>query len=277
MTGFLNLDKEEGMTSAFAVNKVKRLTRTPCGHMGTLDPLASGVLPVGVGNATRLFNYFLEKKKTYRARFRFGATTATLDGEAEVIYGGSVPSAREIEGALPALTGRLLQVPPLYSAKSVNGKRGYELARAGEAFDLPPKEVEVFSFRLIAQTAPDEFSFEIVCGGGTYIRSLARDLAAALGTQGYMSGLRRTASGIFTEENAVKPSVLTAENVEEYLIPTEIVLPYPRLEISDSRLYNGLKLPCDREDGLYKLFDGEKFYGLARVEKGFVGTEKKLC
>lgn len=277
MTGFLNVNKAVGASSAHAVNKVKWLTKTPCGHMGTLDPLAGGVLPVGVGNATRLFNYFLNKKKTYLARFRFGVTTDTLDGEGELRFGGSVPTRAAIEGALPALTGTLMQVPPKYSARSVGGRRGYELARSGAQFELPAKQTQVFSFRLIEETAPDEFSFEIVCGGGTYIRSLARDLAALLGTNGYMSALTRTASGIFTLETAVSLDDLTMENVFDHLIPTECVLPFPAYHAEDERIFHGVRVPCSLGDGEYKLYRGESFYGIARAEAGTIKAETKLC
>ena len=198
MTGFININKAAGVSSAREVAVVKRLTGSPCGHMGTLDPLACGVLPVGVGNAARLFDYFLQKQKRYTARFRFGATTDTLDAEGEPIAGGRVPAAEEIARALPAFIGEIGQIPPKYSAVSVNGRRGYALARAGEAFELAPKKVVVGEFALTAQTAPDEYEFSIVCGGGTYVRALVRDLAAALGTTGYMTFLRRDASGCFT-------------------------------------------------------------------------------
>lgn len=277
MTGFLNIDKEEGVSSAFVTNRLKRLCRTPCGHMGTLDPLASGVLPVGVGNATRLFDYFSEKTKVYRARFRFGATTSTLDREGEIVSGGRIPSKEEIAEALKKLTGELMQIPPKYSAKSVNGKRGYELARAGAEFTLPPKKVTVSAFTLLEQTAPDEFAFEITCGGGTYIRALARDLAELLGTKGYMSALRRTQSGVFTLETAVSLSKLTPENIGEYLIPTESVLPFPALQCDDARIFNGVRVPASQDDGRYKLYENGVFYGLALVENGFARAEKKLC
>ncbi len=277
MTGFLNIDKEEGVSSAFVTNRLKRLSRTPCGHMGTLDPLASGVLPVGVGNATRLFDYFSGKTKIYRARFRFGATTDTLDREGEILSGGRIPSEEEIAEALPKLTGELMQVPPKYSAKSVNGKRGYELARAGAEFTLSPKKVTVSAFTLSEQTAPDEFAFEIVCGGGTYIRALARDLAELLGTKGYMSALRRTQSGVFTLKNAVTLAELSPDNIENYLIPTESVLPFPALEDVDPRIFNGVRVPVLQDDGRYKLYADGQFYGLALVEAGFARAEKKLC
>lgn len=277
MTGFLNIFKETGISSAYAVNRVKRLTKTPCGHLGTLDPLASGVLPVGVGNATRLFDYFLSKRKTYLARFRFGITSDTLDEEGTKTYGGAIPSPEEIERALPAFLGEIDQIPPKYSAKSVNGRRGYELARSGEEFTLSAKRVAVERFSLSGQTAPDEYAFEIVCGAGTYIRSLARDLAEALGTLGYMSALCRTASGAFTQETAVALNELTEENWKNYLIPTESVISLPALESADGRLLNGVAVPVAAADGEYKLFVNGGFYGLARVTNGLAKAEKKLC
>ncbi len=277
MTGFLNIYKPAGMSSAAAVNRIKKLTKTPCGHMGTLDPLAEGVLPVGVGNATRLFDYFLQKKKRYTARFRFGATTETLDAEGEVRLGGRVPCAEEIAAALPAFLGEIEQVPPRYSAVSVGGRRGYDLARAGAEFVLAPKKVVVDEFCLTAQTAPDEYEFTVVCGGGTYVRSLVRDLADALGTKGYMTFLRRDASGVFTAETAVALDALHAENVFSYLIPTDMVLPFPVLEGADGRIFHGVQVPVEAADGQYKLFCGGEFYGIARVENGLARAEKKLC
>ncbi len=277
MTGFLNIFKPCGMSSAAVVNRVKRLTKTPCGHMGTLDPLAEGVLPVGVGNATRLFDYFLQKTKRYTARFRFGATTDTLDAEGEVRVGGSVPSAAAIEKALCAFLGEIDQIPPRYSAVSVDGRRGYDLARKGVEFSLAPKRVRVDAFTLIGQTAPDEYAFTIVCGAGTYIRALARDLAAALGTAAYMTYLRRDESGVFTAKTAVPLEALTPENVADYLIPTDMVLPFPVLSCQDARIFQGVKVAADAADGQYKLYRDGVFYGLARVEAGFARAEKKLC
>lgn len=277
MTGFLNVYKAEGVSSAFVVNRIKYLAHRPCGHLGTLDPLACGVLPVGVGNATRLFDYFLGKEKEYLARFRFGKTTPTLDREGEAGGEGRVPSEEELCAALPRFVGEIDQVPPLYSAKSVNGRRSYELARAGEQFTLPPKRVTVRQFSLLERCAPDEFSFRIVCGGGTYIRSLARDLAAACGTIGYMTYLLRTRSGPFTSDMAVPLDAITRDTLQTYLIPTESVLPFPTLAEADERLFHGVTLPCAEADGMYKVYRGGSFYGLARAAGGTVKIEKKLC
>ncbi len=282
MTGFLNIDKARGDTSSYVVNSVKRILRPSCGklacgHMGTLDPLASGILPIGLGNAARLFDYFLEKHKTYLARFRFGATTPTLDAEGEVEFGGTVPSAEAIRSALPSFIGSIEQIPPKFSARCLDGKRGYELARSGKEFDLPPKRVEIYSFRFVGQTAPDEFEFEIECSGGTYIRSLSRDLAQALGTLGYTTALRRTKSGIFSEENAVPLDALNAENWEKYLIPTDMVLPFAGMDVTDERYYRGVRYAVDAADGTYKIYRDGLFYGTGIVEDGILRPGKKLC
>lgn len=277
MTGFLNIDKPSGKSSAYIVNFVKRLTGCPAGHLGTLDPFASGVLPVGLGNANRLFDYFLTKKKTYSARFFFGATTDTLDPEGVLTVGGETPAEGEIRKTLPKFVGTFDQMPPAYSAKSVGGRRSYELARKGETPTLSLKRVTVDRFDLVGQTGVHEFEFEITCGAGTYIRALARDLAEALGTLGYCTALRRTASGIFTLETAVSPDGLTPENWRDFLIETESVLPFSVIFSEDRRLLQGQKVETDLPDGLYKLYFEGAFYGLAKAEGGLLKAEKKLC
>ncbi|MGN1234482.1 MAG: tRNA pseudouridine(55) synthase TruB [Christensenellaceae bacterium] len=281
MTGFINIDKGSGVSSSFAVQRVKRVTKTPCGHMGTLDPLASGVLPVGVGRASRLFDYFLSKKKTYRASFRFGVSSDTLDSEGTVTEETDViPSEAEIAAVLTRFLGEIEQVPPNYSAKSVNGRRGYELARAGVAFTLPPKQVTVYDFRLLGESAKNVFDFEIVCGGGTYIRSLARDVGEATGSLAIMCALRRTQSGVFTEETAVPYEILTEENVADYLIPTDSVLPFPVYAPEGEtkrKLLNGMQVETDLADGSYKCYAGEAFYGILSAEHGLCRITTKLC
>lgn len=283
--GFFNVDKPSGLTSSAVVNKCKWLSGVPCGHMGTLDPLASGVLPVGVGNATRLFDYFLEKDKEYVAEFTFGVTSDTLDCTGTLVYGGSVPSQADIEGVLSSLTGNVMQIPPKYSAKNVNGQRGYDLARAGIEFELPPKQVRIDSIQCLGKAETDNaYRFQIRCGGGTYIRSIARDMATLLGTHAVMSALRRTQSGVFTLQNAVPFSILEEDlNIEEltrFLIPTEAVLPFIKLVLSEAdenKLLHGLTVTVDVEDGLYKLYQGETFYGLAEVKDGKAKAKTKLC
>lgn len=286
--GFFNVDKPSGVVSSVAVNRIKWLTGTPCGHMGTLDPLAHGVLPVGVGNATRLFDYFLEKRKEYIAEFTFGVQSDTLDSTGELIEGGRIPTEEEIVAALPSLCGDVMQMPPKYSAKNVNGKRGYELARAGVEFTLTPKQVRIESLELLgkSQEQSDTFRVKIVCGGGTYIRSIGRDLAEMLGTHAVMSSLWRTQSGVFTKDNAIPlewflRDDITPEELEEKIIPTDRVLPYPVLQLSGNgwqRVYNGVAVATDACDGLYKFYnDDGSFYGIAEVKDGRAKLKTKLC
>ena len=284
--GFFNVNKPSGIVSSTVVNKLKWLTGAPCGHMGTLDPLASGVLPVGVGNATRLFDYFLDKEKEYVAEFTFGLDSDTLDSTGTLVYGGHVPSEKEIETVLPTFFGDIMQVPPKYSAKNVNGKRGYDLARAGIEFELPPKKVHIYGMDLLGrvENKEDTFQIKIRCGGGTYIRSLARDIAEALGTKAVMSALNRTQSGRFLLPDAVDFSVLekdpSIEELESLIIPTETVLPFDCLSVTEAqtqKLLNGQRVTATQEDGLYKLFVEGQFYGVAEVEKGLAKAKIKLC
>lgn len=254
--------------------------------MGTLDPLASGVLPVGIGNATRLFDYFLEKQKTYIAEFTFGVDSDTLDSTGILIRGGHVPDEKEIEGILPTFLGDVMQMPPKYSAKNVNGRRGYELARAGIEFELQPKKVHIYGMRLLGRVEdkPDTFRLEIKCGGGTYIRSLARDIAEGLCTKAVMSALRRTQSGIFALENAIPFSLLEQDpdvaELGKHLIPTESVLPFDKLILEGKdaeKIFNGMTVKSAQPDGTYKLYREEMFYGIAEVKKGWAKAKTKLC
>ena len=282
--GFFSVDKPSGIVSSTVVNKIKWLSGVPCGHMGTLDPLASGVLPVGVGNATRLFDYFLEKEKEYVAEFTFGVDSDTLDSTGNVVQGGHVPDEKDIEGVLPTFFGDIMQVPPKYSAKNVNGRRGYDLARAGIEFELAPKKVHIYGMELLGKISKDTFQIKINCGGGTYIRSLARDIAAALGTKAVMSALRRTKSGIFTLEKSLPFSFFekdpSVEELETYIIPTQEVLPFEDLlltEKQEKKILQGQQVCVENADGVYKIYQEGKFYGLAEVVGGKAKAKTKLC
>ncbi len=216
MTGFVNILKESGMTSSDVVVKVRgilrRATGQKCkvGHLGTLDPMATGVLPIAIGNATRLFDISLDKTKTYVAEFQFGLMTDTIDSTGIIqSQDHKIPNISEIEAVLPRLIGKIDQIPPLYSAKSIDGKRAYKYAREGKIVELEPKQIEIFDIKLIDidnnsdNDCADKFSFVIVCSSGTYIRSIARDMGELLGTKAIMSSLKRTESGPFYIENAV--------------------------------------------------------------------------
>lgn len=273
MHGFINLIKPTGMSSAFAVGKAKKKFNMPCGHMGTLDPMAQGVLPVGIGKASRLFQYLLDKEKTYVARFIFGFSTDTLDVTGEVTeMTKSIPDINAIKSVLNNFVGEIDQVPPKYSAKCVDGKRGYQLARQGVEFDLPPKKVTVLGFECLGQTGENEYEFKIDCKGGTYIRSLARDVALACGSLGVMSKLTRTKCGIFTMQNGIDVDKFTnVENPESYLIRAEDVVDFPKIVLTNekaTRILNGLFDKYDYNDGLYRVYNESEFWGVGTVKEG---------
>ncbi len=282
MTGFINIDKAVGVSSAREVAVIKRLTGMPCGHMGTLDPMADGVLPIGIGNACRLFDYFLTKHKIYLATFRFGADYDTLDTTGTIsAEGGRVPEENEIKSVLPAFTGDIMQVPPKYSAKSIGGRRGYDLARAGVDFELPPKKVSIYSIELIARRSESEYDFKIECGGGTYIRSICRDLADKLSTKAAMSALTRQCSGPFTLGSAVKSELLNKENISSYIIPADSVLSFESAHVGGNeqkKLLNGMSVPTQLADGAYKIYlENGQFYGIGAADGGRLKVKTKLC
>lgn len=278
ISGFICLNKPAGMSSAAAVSKVKRATGMACGHMGTLDPMAEGVLPVAVGNAARLFQYLLEKEKTYCAVFRFGVETDTLDATGTILREGlPVPTAAAIESVLPEFIGSIEQMPPAYSAKSVNGVRAYMLARQGKEVQLKAKTVRINEFSL-AGGGGDSFEFVIRCGGGTYVRSLGRDLAAKLDTCASMTKLVREKSGYFTLENSIGLDGLA--DWHACLIPPDAVFDMPSVDFDENdakKLKNGLSLGFTGKDGLYKLYLDDEFYGIAEVKEGRVRAKAKIC
>lgn len=215
MLGFLNIYKPSGMTSNAVVQKIKKKFHIDkIGHLGTLDPLACGVLPIAVGKATRLFDYSLDKKKRYTAIFDFGYTTDTLDIEGAKTHESSIiPNFEQINFAITKLIGDVDQIPPLYSAKVVNGRRAYDLAREGIEFELKPKKITIYEINIIEQVSDYQYKFDIECSSGTYIRAIARDLAELCGTYGCMSYLERTETGVFKKDTAIKFEDLLAKNI----------------------------------------------------------------
>ena len=203
--GWLVLDKPAGVTSTAAVAILKRLTRAKkVGHAGTLDPLASGLLPIAFGEATKTVSYVMDGEKVYRFKVRWGIETDTDDAEGKAVGESAArPSRQEIESALPAFTGMIEQTPPKFSAIKVEGERAYDLARAGEDVSLNARPVEIHSLRLVEQPGADHAVFEAECGKGTYVRAIARDLGRTLGCFGHVCELRRTQVGSFNENSAI--------------------------------------------------------------------------
>jgi tRNA pseudouridine55 synthase len=243
VNGWLIFDKPQGMTSTRAVSRLKRLyDATKAGHAGTLDPLATGILPIAFGEATKTVPFVMDGIKAYRFTVRFGAETDTDDAEGKIVETSNRrPTREEIEDALSRFTGEITQVPPRYSALKVEGARAYDLARDEEAFELAPRTVVIERLDLIDHPDPDHCMLEAECGKGTYVRALARDLGRALQCLGHVEALRRTRVGSFREEDAVTLEAAEAAAAEGpdalrgLLRPVETALhDLPALNLSSS-------------------------------------------
>jgi tRNA pseudouridine55 synthase len=210
--GWIVLDKPLGLGSTPAVSRVRRLFGAQkAGHGGTLDPLATGVLPIALGEATKTVPWVMDGRKEYRFTLRFGQARSTEDAEGEVIAESAVrPTESAILAALGAFLGEIEQRPPAFSALKIDGKRAYDLARAGETVELALRKVTIERLELVGRPDADHADFVVGCGKGTYIRSLGRDLAVSLGTVGHLSALRRTRAGPFTEDQAISLPKLEA-------------------------------------------------------------------
>jgi tRNA pseudouridine55 synthase len=230
VSGWINLDKPYDLGSTHAVSRVRRIFNAQkAGHAGTLDPLATGILPIALGEATKTVPFLMDADKAYRFTIAWGRTTATYDREGEVTAQSDVrPSVAEVEAVLPRFVGEISQVPPAYSAIKVDGERAYDLARAGETVELAARIVTVHSAIVAEAPDADHVTLEIACGKGTYVRAIARDLAEMLGACGHVSELRRTRVGSFTEQSAVTLEFLEdlghKARQSELLLPVETAL-----------------------------------------------------
>lgn len=271
MNGFFNVNKQSGISSAKVVSTIKHKfgIKEKIGHMGTLDPLASGVLVVGVGRANRLFDKMKEKHKVYETVFEFGYQTISLDTERQEIAfsGGIVPTKQQIESVLPSLIGKQEQTAPIFSAKNISGRRAYEIARDGGQVEIKPHIIEIYDIKLLKQVSDTKFVFRIDCSGGTYIRSIARDLAAKLGTFATMIDLKRTQSGQFEIGN----SVLLDDIKETDLLPIDIALnDMKQLELNRKTvdtIKNGIKADINAPDGEYCCRLDGNVVGICVIEK----------
>lgn len=280
MNGFLNVLKPPGMTSSDVVVRVRRMLPkgTRVGHAGTLDPEAAGVLPIMVGKAARLFDYLVDKEKTYVAALRLGVATDTQDAQGQVCSRSAQrPDDGAIQAVLPRFVGEILQTPPAYSALKQNGKRLYALARAGEAVDIPPRRVTVYGIALGKRISPDECLLTVRCGKGTYIRTLCHDLGQALGCGAHMGFLLRTQSGIFVLETACTLASLEAAegNLAPLLLAMDAPLAHlPAVHVLPSALrtcLNGnvlrpaqLVQPMPVRKGPLRIYVGDLFAGIGR-------------
>lgn len=258
MQGFLNLDKPQGWSSFDAVRAITKLfpRGTKVGHAGTLDPLATGVLVVAVGRATRLISYAQNGTKTYHGEFLLGRTSDTEDTTGSVVEldTARIPSREEMEAALPSFIGEVMQRPPAYSAIKVDGQRSYDRARRGEHFELTSRPVRIDSIELLTYDYP-RFELLVVCGKGTYIRSLGRDIGEKLGSGAVMAQLRRLRVGGFGIEDALSIEKLRAEQTTPVLAPCidAMDVAIPRIDLAQEplwRLLNGqvVDLPIEQPE-----------------------------
>lgn len=230
INGWINLDKPVGPTSTQAIGRVRRITGAArVGHAGTLDPLASGVLPIALGEATKTVPYIQDARKIYRFTVRWGQATTTDDREGDIIADSADrPAPTDIQAILPRFTGLISQAPPAFSAIRIGGARAYDLARAGTPAEMAERPIDIHRLELVASEDPDHAVFEVETGKGAYIRSLARDMGATLGCFGHVSALRRVAVGQFRVENAFPldfdalPSDIAG--LTEHVLPIETVL-----------------------------------------------------
>lgn len=279
MLGLLLLNKPEGITSFGAVARVKKLAgEKRVGHTGTLDPMATGVLPILIGRATVLSQYLIEADKKYSATVKLGISTDTCDITGNIIAQKDVNvTESQIASVLSGFLGEQMQTPPMFSAIKQNGVRMYELARKGETVDIPARKINVFS---LAQTSPltdGEFDIETTVSKGTYIRSLCRDIGEALGCGATLTRLCRTKTAGFSIDRCVDLDMLTPDNISEYILPCDLAVDYiPKVTVSEKqriRFCNGGQLSLERlkinniiDGQLYRVYSSENFLGLGKVD-----------
>lgn len=230
ISGWLVVDKPEGMTSTQVTGLVRRLFNAQkSGHVGTLDPFASGVLPVALGEATKLIDFLTDESKEYEFTLQWGAETDSGDSDGTVILRNeNLPTKTEISSVLSQFKGKIRQVPPAFSAIKINGQRAYDLARKGQKVAMPEREVEIFALEYIDNVAADKSRFRVCCSKGTYVRALGRDIARSLGCAGYLCALRRTRSGLFDLSRKILlehlKNIVYVEERKKFLLPLETSL-----------------------------------------------------
>lgn len=277
MDGIIVINKEKEYTSHDVVAKLKKkLNISKVGHTGTLDPNATGVLPILIGKGTKFSKYLINHDKIYEVELELGKKTDTADIEGKVIEEENVDEKYIKENLLQVLesfVGKQEQIPPMYSAIKKNGKKLYEYARAGEKVDIEPRKIEIYKIDL-NKYDKNIISFVVSCSKGTYIRSLCEDIAEKLNTVGYMKNLKRLQVGEFNIKDAVYIDDINLENVDEHLITLEELLKRTEsISLNEKKLklfLNGVQLTCNNNDGLYKIYVANKFIGTGTIKKGLL-------
>ena len=277
MNGLLIINKQKGFTSHDVVNVIrKKLNTKKVGHTGTLDPNATGVLPILIGKGTKISKYLMEHDKTYIATIKLGEKTDTGDSEGQVIEEKSIPKdlrKEDINDVLQNFFGKQKQVPPMYSAIKINGKKLYEYAREGKEVKLEAREIEIYKIELL-EYQNNKIKFEVECSKGTYIRTLCEDIAKKLGTVGYMEELQRTKVNNFRIEDSILLDDITLENAEKNMIKIEEVFKEKEtIELDNKKLelfLNGLKLTYSLSEDIYRIYNNEHFIGIGILKNGLL-------
>ena len=282
MDGIILINKEKNYTSHDVVNKVKRITKSKVGHTGTLDPNATGVLPLLLGNATKISKYLINHDKEYEVVLQLGTKTDTADVEGKIIEEKEVNidslNEENVQKVLSTFLGKQKQIPPMYSAIKVNGKKLYQYARQGQEVEIKPREIEIYKIKLInLDKKQKQISLVVSCSKGTYIRSLCEEIADRLGTVGFMKELNRTKVGEFN----IKDCVTVEEFEEKYnkndfsdiITIEEIFKENPKIELDNLNIkqyLNGVKIKVPAQDAVYRTYLSNKFIGLGIVKESYL-------
>ena len=276
MNGILIVNKSKGYTSHDIVAKVKKITGEKVGHTGTLDPMATGVLPLLIGKGTLCSKYLMNHDKTYTVVLKLGIKKSTGDEEGDIlqqeIVDEKILDESNVKIVLESFLGEQEQMPPIYSAIKVNGKKLYEYARKGQQVEIEPRKITIYNIQLLKIDKINcEIEFEVSCSKGTYIRSLCEDIAKKMGTVGYMKALQRTRVGNFTIEQSILVEDLNDKTIEKHMITLEDLFGnVESIELNEKKLQlflNGVKLSFDLKDGIYKIYSKKQFIGIGVVKE----------
>lgn len=277
MDGLILINKQKGFTSHDVVNVIrKKLNTKKVGHTGTLDPNATGVLPILIGKGTKISKYLMEHDKTYIATLKLGEKTDTGDSEGQVIEEKSIPKdlrKEDINDVLQSFLGKQKQLPPMYSAIKINGKKLYEYAREGKEVKIEPRNIEIYKIELL-EYQNNKIKFEVECSKGTYIRTLCEDISQKLGTVGYMEELQRTTVNTFKIEDSILLDDITLENAEKNIIKIEKVFKEKdKINLDNKKLemfLNGVKLTYSLSEDIYRIYNNENFIGIGILKNGLL-------
>lgn len=278
MNGILIINKEKGYTSHDVVAKVKKVAKTKVGHTGTLDPMATGVLPLLLGEGTKLSKYLIQHDKIYEAKLALGQKTDTADTEGKIVEEKNVNidllNENNVKKVLKNLEGKQMQLPPMYSAIKIKGKKLYEYARKNEIVEVPKREIEIYEMQLLNINCQEKtITFKVHCSKGTYIRSLCETIAEKLNTVGYMKELNRIKVGNFTIEDSITLTKL--ENITQNVITIEqFFKEKPQISLTNQKLslfLNGVQLTRKEQDEIYRIYDeNEKFIGIGIIKNNLL-------